>query len=44
MSNEVKALEILIRNGSLDSEDAKVLGIARLAIAKGCDHLTAPQR
>ncbi|VVO49427.1 hypothetical protein [Pseudomonas fluorescens] len=44
MSDEVKVLEILIQNGSLDSEDVKVLGIAKLAIDKGYDHLTAPQR
>lgn len=44
MSVEQKVLEVLIKNGSLDNEDVKVLGIAKLAIDKGYDHLTAPQK
>lgn len=44
MSVEQKVLEVLLENGSLDNEDAKVLGIAKLAIGKGYDHLTVPQK
>lgn len=44
MSIEQKVLKVLIENGGLDNEDAKVLGIAKLAIDRGYDHLTGPQK
>jgi len=42
--SEVKALEKLLETGSLDNEDAKVRGIAQLAVDKGFDHLSEPQK
>lgn len=44
MSEEVKVLAQLLKNGSLDNEHAKVSGIAQLALDKGFDHLTEPQK
>ncbi|NKI46419.1 hypothetical protein HFV06_08780 [Pseudomonas fluorescens] len=44
MSEEVKVLAQLLKNGSFDNEDAKVGGIAQLALDKGYDHLTEPQK
>lgn len=44
MSVEQDVLKVLIENGSLDEEDAKIRGIAQLAIDKGYDHLTGPQK
>lgn len=44
MSDEQKVLGALLRNGSLDNEEVKVKGIARLAVDKGYDHLTPLQK
>lgn len=44
MSEETQVLAQLFKNGSFDNEDAKVSGIAQLALDKGYDHLTGPQK
>lgn len=44
MSDEQKVVEKLIEYGSLDNEDQKVLGIARLAADQGCDKLSSLQQ
>lgn len=42
--SEVNVLEKLLKTGSLDDEDGKVRGIAQLAVDKGFDHLSEPQK
>lgn len=42
--SEVKVLEQLLANGSLDNEVDKVAGIAKLAIDKGFESLTGAQQ
>ncbi|MBA1295940.1 hypothetical protein G7025_21465 [Pseudomonas lurida] len=42
--SEVKVLEKLLESGSLDNEDAKVRGIAQLAVGNGFDHLSELQK
>jgi hypothetical protein len=44
MSEEAKVLAQLLKNGRFDNEDPKVGGIAKLAIDKGFDTLTEPQK
>ncbi|AZC31518.1 hypothetical protein C4K38_3559 [Pseudomonas chlororaphis subsp. piscium] len=44
MSEEIEVLKQLLSNGDLDQEDAKVSGIAKLAVDKGFDHLSAAQK
>jgi len=44
MSDEVKVLERLLENGSLDDQDARVRGIAQLAVDNGFETLTDPQK
>nr|WP_315447127.1 hypothetical protein [uncultured Pseudomonas sp.] len=43
MSDEIEILKQLLEKSHLDSEDAKVSGIAKLAVEKGFDHLSALQ-
>lgn len=44
MSEEILVLEQLVRNGDFDQLDGKVSGIAKLAIDKGFDSLSAAQK
>lgn len=44
MSEEQKVVEKLMENGSLDNEDQKIKGIAKLAVDKGYDSLSKPQQ
>ena len=44
MSEEIDVLKQLLGKGHLDDEDAKVSGIAKLAIDKGIDHLSNLQK
>jgi hypothetical protein len=44
MSDEIEVLKQLLDKGHLDNEDAKVSGIAKLAVDKGFDHLSALQK
>jgi len=44
MSVNIEVLEQLLDKGELENEDAKVSGIAKLAIDKGFDHLTTAQQ
>ncbi|MFP5426337.1 MAG: hypothetical protein ACLGJA_10825 [Gammaproteobacteria bacterium] len=44
MSEITDVLTQLLDTGELDDEDSKVSGIAKLAVDKGFDHLTNPQK
>lgn len=44
MSEEIEVLKQLLDKGHLDNEDAKVSGIAKLAVDKGFDQLSALQK
>lgn len=44
MSEEIEVLKQLLEKGHLDNEDAKVSGIAKLAVDKGFDHLSSLQK
>ncbi|WP_460952591.1 hypothetical protein AB6N16_08060 [Pseudomonas marginalis] len=44
MSDEIEVLKQLLDKGHLDNEDAKVSGIAKLAVDKGFEQLSAPQK
>jgi hypothetical protein len=44
MSEEIEVLKQLLDKGHLDNEDGKVSGIAKLAVDKGFDQLSALQK
>lgn len=44
MSEEIEVLKLLLDRGHLDNEDGKVSGIAKLAVDKGFEQLSALQK